>query len=63
MLQKKIIYEVEGDTFHLGEACDFNYASSVPRIELMKHQVAAIGGHDLLTLLSKKLLSRLRGSV
>jgi hypothetical protein len=56
-----IIYEVEGDTFHFGESGDFDYVSSVPRIDLMKHQVAAIGGRDLLKLLSRKLLARLRG--
>jgi hypothetical protein len=54
-----IVYEVQGREFHLGEGSEFDCGSLIPRTDLIKHQTASLGGHDLTKLLVMKLLGKM----
>lgn len=58
-----ILYGIQGSQLHLGEGSDFDFDSPVSRTELIKHQTAFLGGRDLVKLLSRKLLRRMRTSL
>lgn len=55
-----VLYGIRGSRFHLGPGSEFDFDSPVSRIELIRHQTEFLGGRDLVRLLCRKLLMRVR---